>query len=111
MLAKGWLIGLQFETALTAGLYFDLAAHANRMSAKLRAGFANCGIAMAADSPTNQIFPILPVKAATLLREKYIFLHWDDVDAAHEAVRFVCSWATKECDVDAFLIDLNAALA
>lgn len=110
MLAKGWLIGLQFEVMLKNGLYFDLARHANAMSDKLRRGFAEKGVQFCTDSPTNQLFPVLPQEAAKELRKKYVFLHWDDAEPGFEAVRFVCSWATKEEHVDAFLADMAAVL-
>lgn len=110
MLAKGWLIGLQFETVMKNDLYFSMARHACQMSEKLRGGFSAAGISMMVNSPTNQLFPILPEAAAAALREKYVFLHWADTAPGYEAVRFVTSWATKEADVDAFLADLTAVL-
>lgn len=110
MLAKGWLIGMQFETVLQDGLYFDMARHANEMSARLRAGFEKHGIAFASVSPTNQLFPILPDAAAAKLREKYIFFNMGEGEPGYEPVRFVCSWATKAEDVTAFLADLAAVL-
>ena len=110
MLAKGWLVGLQFEVMLENDLYFEMARHANRMSAKLRAGFEAKGCSFESDSPSNQIFPILPQAVADKLREGYIFFHSSHPAPGMEAVRFVCSWATREEDVDAFLADLDAAL-
>ena len=107
MLAKGWLIGLQFEVLLKDGLYFENARHANAMSARLREGLAAAGCRFVADSPTNQIFPILPRAAADALARQYGFERWGAGDADFQPVRLVCSWATKEEDVAAFLADLE----
>ncbi|MEG0803772.1 MAG: beta-eliminating lyase-related protein [Pygmaiobacter sp.] len=110
MLAKGWLIGLQFEQLLQNDLYFSLARHANAMAEKLRAGFAAHGVSFFAPSPTNQLFPILPKKAIAALEQQYVFQFWDHVDDTHDAVRFVTSWATPEEHVDTFLLDLAKSL-
>ena len=107
MLAKGWLIGLQFEVLLKDGLYFKNARHANAMSARLREGLAAAGCRFVADSPTNQIFPILPRAAADALAQRYGFERWGAGDAGFQPVRLVCSWATKEEDVADFLADLE----
>ena len=106
LLAKGWLIGLQFEVLLEDGLYFENARHANAMAARLREGLAAAGCRFVADSPTNQIFPILPRAAADKLAETYGFELWGAGDEEFQPVRLVCSWATKEEDVAAFLADL-----
>lgn len=110
MLAKGFLLGLQFEVLLSGGLYFDLARHANEMAEKLRAGLLNANLPLFSASPTNQVFPVLPNAVCAALEKRYAFENWEQVDDTHTAVRFVCSWATKEEWVDALLADLAAAL-
>ena len=111
MLAKGWLLGLQFETLLRDGLYFELARHANAMAQKLAAAFTAAGCGFVAPSPTNQIFPILPLAAVKKLAARYGFELWGAPQGGTQATRFVCSWATREEDVDALIADLKAALA
>lgn len=111
MLAKGWLIGMQFEILLQDGLYFENARHANAMAARLREGLAAAGCRFVADSPTNQIFPILPRAAADTLAEEFSFECWGAGDEAFQPIRLVCSWATKQEDVDAFLSRLAAVMA
>ena len=111
MLAKGWLLGLQFETLLQDGLYFELARHANAMAQKLAAAFTAAGCGFVAPSPTNQIFPILPLSAVKKLAARYGFELWGAPQGGTQATRFVCSWATREEDVDALIADLKAALA
>lgn len=111
MLAKGWLLGLQFETLLRDGLYFKLAGHANAMAQKLAAAFAAAGCGFVAPSPTNQIFPILPLAAVEKLSPRYGFEFWGAPEDGMQAVRFVCSWATREEDVEALIADLKTTLA
>ena len=111
MLAKGWLIGIQFEVLLRDGLYFENARHANAMATRLKEGLAAAGCRFVADSPTNQIFPILPRAAAETLSKDFGFERWGAGDAAFQPIRLVCSWATKQEDVDAFLAAFKAAMA
>ena len=60
VLAKGWLLGVQFEALLKDGLYFEMARHANAMAARLQSGLKAKGWKLWVDSPTNQVFPIVP---------------------------------------------------
>lgn len=110
MLAKGFLLGIQFETVLRDGLYFSLAKNANERASELRRGFAALGVPVLVDSPTNQLFPILPKSITAKLAERYVFEQWEEVDAEREAVRFVCSWATPAENTAALLADLAALL-
>ena len=110
LLAKGRLLGLQFEALFEDDLYLTLGRHANAACTKLRAAFEKAGFSFMVDSPTNQIFPILPNALIAKLREKYSFRDWEAVDADHTAVRFVTSWATTNAMTDAFAQDLEALL-
>lgn len=100
MLAKGRLLGIQFDTLLEDGLYFEIAAEADRLAMKLRRALEEKGYSMLVDSYTNQQFPILSNEKAAQLSEKYAFSDWGKVDKDHRAVRFCTSWATKEEQVD-----------
>ena len=60
MLAKGRILGLQFAELFRDELYFELAAHANRMADALRSGIAAAGYPFLSESPSNQLFPIFP---------------------------------------------------
>lgn len=106
MLAKGRLLGIQFETLFEDGLYFEISKHAVALAMKLRAACAAKGYPFLVDSRTNQQFPILPNGLIEKLGEKYSFALWQPTDAAHTAVRFCTSWATKEEQID----ELIAAL-
>lgn len=59
MLAKGRLLGLQFDTLFTDDLYFKISRHANVMAKKIHAIFEDCGYKFLFDSPTNQQYPIM----------------------------------------------------
>ena len=88
VLAKGWLLGLQFSAILQDGLYLELARHAKAAADKIRA-------------PSNQIFPILPMDKARRLMDACACEVQQKVGEDRLCVRFVTSWATKDSDVDA----------
>lgn len=106
MLAKGRLFGVQFTELFEDGLYFELARHANEMAALLRQGIQGGGYRFLSNSPTNQIFPILPNMLIDHLRQKFDFLEWEPVDERNTAIRLVTSWATAEEEVMEFLHSL-----
>ena len=108
LLAKGWLIGRQFEVLLRDGLYFSLARHANEMAEKIAHAFRQKGYPFFIDSPTNQQFPILPNSVREALLQNYSFADWAKVDDSHTAVRFCTSWATQQSAVDALCADIAA---
>ena len=101
MLAKGWLLGAQFEALLENGLYFALAEKANGLADRIRTALRQTGCAFLAESNTNQIFPILPDSWLAELSEEFTFAEMGRVDEGHRAVRFCTSWASREEDVEA----------
>lgn len=104
LMAKGWLLGLQFDTLFTDGLYEKIAAHAIELAEKLRNGFAAKGCNFYIDSPTNQQFLIVEdTKLETLRQAGISFSFWEKYDAAHTVVRFCTSWATEEASIDTLL--------
>lgn len=105
--AKGRTIGIQFDQLLQNNLIFDLALHANRMSQKISDTFVKLGYPMLINSDTNQIFPILPNRLISVLREEYDFLTWSIVNADYTAVRLITSWATPDKIVEEFCRDLE----
>jgi threonine aldolase len=107
LLAKGRLLGTQFLELFRDNLFFDLAAHANKMATILRDEISKANISFLTHSPSNQIFPILPNALITELEKHYAFHVWEKVDTDHSAIRLVTSWATKEEEVAAFLEDLK----
>ena len=107
MLAKGRLLGVQFDALLEDDLYFTISAHADRMADLLRFAFERNGYEYFVPGVTNQVFPILPKVVREKLSEKYVFIEMDPVDEDRCAVRFCTSWATKEENVKAFCQDLD----
>lgn len=107
MLAKGRLLGVQFDALMEDDLYFKIAAHADRLADKLRDKMKSLNIPFLIESTTNQIFPILPDEILAKLDEKYVYTEQERVDASHRAVRFCTSWATKEENVDSLCADLD----
>ena len=108
MLAKGRLLGIQFETLFEDGLYDEISRHAVAMAVMIREAFAKKGISFRYDSMTNQQFPILPDAVLSKLGEKYSYSYWERVDAKHSAVRFCTSWATKKENVEMLIKDIEA---
>ncbi|MDR7235820.1 threonine aldolase family protein [Neobacillus drentensis] len=107
LLAKGRLLGIQFLELFRDNLFFELATHANKMAVILRNEISKGDIPFLTHSPSNQIFPILPNALITELEKKYLFHLWEKVDSDHSAIRLVTSWATKEEEVLAFIVDFK----
>lgn len=106
MLAKGRLLGIQFDTLFTDDLYFKISAHADELAMKLKKIFLEKGYSLRYDSYTNQQFPILPDSHIEKLKEKYVFEFWEKVSDTESAVRFCTSWATKPEVVDELIRDI-----
>ena len=101
MLAKGRLLGIQFQVLLEDGLYFEIAKRANELADKLRACFEKCGYPLFVPGTTNQVFPVMPDVVLVELEKEFSFTEQERVDDRHRAVRFCTSWATKPEYVDA----------
>lgn len=110
MLAKGRLLGVQFEALLEKGLYFEISRHADVQADRIRACLADNHVPLLVPNETNQIFPILPDDVLAELKKKYVFSEQCRVDNSHRAVRFCTSWATKPENVDALCKDLERLL-
>jgi len=95
MLAKGRLLGIQFDELFTDDLYFKISEKAVRQAKRIAKACEDAGCAFFAPSPTNQQFPIFPDTALEKLAEKYKYSYWARVDETHSAVRLCTSWATK----------------
>lgn len=105
LLAKGRMLGIQFETLFTDGLYTEIGKHAIRLAMKLKAAFLEKGYQLHIDSPTNQQFVRLPNDVVDRLAKDVMFEYWGPRGEKESIVRFVISWATLEENVDK-LIDL-----
>ena len=110
MMAKGFLLGVQFETFFADGLYYALGEHSTRLAVKLRDGMEKLGVTFISPSPSNQQFPILP---DAVLRKLEGDFHWEVIEKTsedHTCIRLVTSWATEEAAVDAWLLTLSKLL-
>ena len=110
LLAKGRLLGIQFEALFKDNLYFDLARHANAMAQNMVSALQEAGCSFWLDSPTNQIFPIIDNRVITVLADNYGFYIWAKINATHSAIRLVTSWATTSDAVQQFVVDYKNAL-
>ena len=110
MLAKGRLLGIQFDCLFTDDLFFKAAAHANQMAMKLKKGLADCGITFMADSVTNQQFPIFTEEQTEVLKREFLFEHNGKTEDNKNVIRFCTSWATKEENVEHLLNTVKAML-
>lgn len=111
MLAKGMVIGAQFEALFEDGLYFVLATHANAMAARLRGILQRAGVPLAVDSPSNQVFPVLPDAVVERLQAFVEFETWERRGDGTMVIRLMTSWATPESDIEAFTAVLTHVLA
>lgn len=96
LLAKGRVLGVQFDELFTDDLYFEISKHAIKMADKLKSALKEKGYKFLLDSPTNQQFVILDNSRMKELSAKVKFSFWEKVDDGHTAVRFATSWATTE---------------
>ncbi len=106
LLAKGRLIGVQFEALLAGGekcIFFEMAAHANALAEKLRKGLESMGVKFLCESQTNQVFPVLPADVVKRLEKDFFFYRWAPEKDGSIPIRLVTAWGTNESDVDAFL--------
>ena len=111
MVAKGRLLGVQFDVLFEDGLYFDIAAHAVRMADQIRETLDELGILYLVPGVTNQIFPILPDEFLGELGRSFTFTEQERVDETHRAVRFCTSWATTQRNTDALCAELRRIAA
>ncbi len=101
LLAKGRLLGIQFETLFESGLYFEISAHAIKAAKKIREIFTSHGCKFLSDSKTNQQFPILKNEEIEKLLKDFSFERWCAVSENETAVRFCSSWATTNENIAA----------
>lgn len=99
LLAKGRLLGIQFDTLFTDDLYFKISRHAVDMAEFLKKGLRECGCTFYLESPTNQQFVLFADEDLERLKKHVILSFWEKPDEDHTIVRLATSWATKEADI------------
>lgn len=107
MLAKGRLLGVQFEVLMENDLYFQIAARANSYAQEIRDVLKRLGYKFLIENTTNQLFPILPDTVLNELEKEFCFSDMGRVDDVHRAVRICTSWATTKENVDALCLKLK----
>ena len=100
LLAKGRLLGVQFDVLFTDNLYFKISTHAVALATRLKDALKAKGYRLFIDSPTNQQFVILENAQLETLRQQVAFGFWEKYDETHTVVRFATSWATTDTQVD-----------
>lgn len=101
IMAKGRVLGVQFDTLFTDDLYFKISRHAIEMADKMREIFRRKGYEFFIETITNQIFVVLDKEKFDSLGKKVAFSFWERLDNERTVVRFASSWATTQEQVDA----------
>ncbi len=100
LLAKGRLLGIQFETLFTNNLYFEIADYAVTQAMRIKEALIEKGVSLKYQNDTNQLFPIMTDEMVRYLAEEFKFLVMNQEDDDHHLVRICTSWGTKEENVD-----------
>ncbi len=99
LLAKGRLLGIQFDTLFTDDLYFDISKHAIKMAAILKKMLSDKGYEFFIDSPTNQQFVIVDNEKLTAFKDKLCYSFWEKYDDNRTVIRLATAWSTTEDDL------------
>ena len=100
LLAKGRLLGVQFDALFTDELYFKISRHAIILAGKMKKIFADKGYSFFIESPTNQQFIILDNNKLEEISKKVNISIWEKYDDSHTVVRFATSWSTTEEELE-----------
>lgn len=103
ILAKGWLLGLQFVSLFGAGDYLRLGQRADAQALRIRAALEQRDLTMYNNSPTNQQFVILSPAQQAALKDTFLFEHYAKAEDGRDIIRFCTSWATNDEEVDALV--------
>ena len=103
LLAKGRLLGVQFDTLFTDDLYFKISKNAIEKADMLRQAFESKGYEFYIKTTTNQIFIILSEAEYEKLRRNVAVGFWERLEDNRVVVRFATSWATTENDINALI--------
>ena len=101
LLAKGRLLGVQFDALFTDDLYFRIGEYAIEKAEELKAIFEKHRIEIYLPSPTNQQFIILSNERAEKLQDTVSVSFWEELNETHTIFRLATSWSTTEEDLKA----------
>lgn len=99
LMAKGRLLGVQFDALFTDDLYLKIGKHALEMTEQMKTVLKKKGYSFYLETPTNQQFLLLENWQMEKLREKVEFSFWEKADEEHTVVRFAASWSTTSEDI------------
>lgn len=108
MLAKGRLLGVQFEAMFTDGLYLECGRNAVAQARRIRAALIEKGLPLAFDSPTNQLFVTLTKRRRAALEKEFALGVWDTTGGETDVLRICTSWATTDEQTDALIAAIRA---
>ena len=103
LLAKGWLLGVQFDTLFTDDLYFNISRNAIDMAELLREKLKEKNYEFFLDSPTNQQFIIIEDDKLKELEENVGYSFWEKYDETHTVIRLATDWATTKENIDTLM--------
>ncbi len=106
LLAKGRLLGIQFQALFEDDLFFASGRRANTLAAKLSNAIVVAGHSLASETETNQVFPIFPNALVEKLDADFRFYIWEPHGTDHSVLRLCTSWATPDAEVDRFIAAL-----
>lgn len=101
LLAKGRLLGVQFDELFTDGLYFEIGRHADLMAERMKTLFAAHGLQLFIDSPTNQQFIIIEDERLERLKKSVAVSFWQKYDETHTVIRLASGWSTTDEEIEA----------
>lgn len=108
MLAKGWILGLQFYTLFKDGLYFKITKEADKYALRIKDAFSAKGIPAYIESFTNQQFVVVTEEQMNRLGENHVYEYQNQLEDGRYCIRFCTSWSTKAEDVDTLIADIQA---
>lgn len=100
LLAKGRILGIQFDVLFTEHLYEQIGKTAVALAAKIQDTIKTAGIPLYLESPTNQVFCIMENARLEALGNEVEYSFWEKADETHTVIRFATSWATQEENVE-----------
>ncbi len=103
LLAKGRLLGLQFDTMFTGGLYERIGTPAIREAQRIREALVEKGYQLCFGSPTNQVFCVMENSRLEVLGREVEYSFWEKYDDTHTVIRFATDWSTTPEETDALI--------
>lgn len=100
LLAKGRIVGLQFDRLFTDNLYFEIGKYTLDLTKQLKNILQEKQYPFYIDSPTNQQFIIVKNDKLDELKKDLVYSFWDKYDNDHTVIRLVTSWSTSQKDID-----------